>query len=127
MRKSLVQQIWKITYKSYAPLQVPLPRGPVHNIIQVKKRDKQGQETVIPSDSYRLNMRTDRLCFESTIMSPYVEILYETGYGENEDVPASIRQGMLMHLTAMYERRVEGNGLPPMSVSLYRHHRNIRI
>jgi uncharacterized phiE125 gp8 family phage protein len=127
LRKSLVRQRWKLTYEDYAPLCVPLPRGPVLEILSVKRRDRDGGETVIGEGSYRLNARADMLRFESAILAPEIEIVYETGYGESEEVPSSIRQGMLVHLAALYEKRDEGTGLPPAAVCLYKHHCEIKL
>lgn len=126
LRKSLADQRWKLTYEDYAPVVTPLPRGPVLSVVSVTRRSQSGAETAVSGEVYHLSARVDALHFETAILSHEVEIVYETGYGE-EEIPASIRQGMLVHLAALYEDRQGAEGMPAATLSLYKPHREVRF
>lgn len=127
LRKSLASQTWKLTYEDYAPLCTPLPHGPVMEILSVIRRDRQGIATIVDAATYHLNARADQLHFDSMVMAYEVEVLYEAGYGEVEEVPASVRQGMLLHLATLYENRTGGIDLPAATLTLYKPHRAVYL
>ncbi|MBM3617648.1 MAG: hypothetical protein FJX23_03800 [Alphaproteobacteria bacterium] len=125
LRKSLAVQEWKITYEDYAPLKTPLPRGPVQEILSVKRITRNGDEVAMAEHAYHLNARHDMLHFETIPMSFEVSIHYRTGYGD-EGIPASVRQGMLIHIAEMYDNRAgAAAAMPSASISLYKPHREI--
>lgn len=125
--KSLITQSWMLAYEGYVPSHVPLPKGPVQSIAHVKTRTRSGVETAINATLYHLAVAEDAVHFESVLMAHAVEITYTTGYGDAEDVPASVRQGMLMHLAALYDNRLGGMELPAAVVTLYKPHRVVRL
>ena len=127
LRKSLITQSWAVTYDDYAPACTPLPKGPVQSVESVKSLTRAGTETTVDSDIYHLNAARDRLHFDSIVMGHEVEIVYEAGYGDANDVPGAIRQGMLGHLAALYDNRIEGIKIPASSIELYKPHRQVRI
>lgn len=125
--KSLVTQEWTLTYGTYAPSCVPLPKGPVQNVVSVKTRDRAGVETTMDSQLYWLARAADVLHFESVPMAHEIDIAYRAGFGEPEEVPLSVRQGMLMHLSALYEDRIGGLAMPAATAALYKPHRVVRL
>lgn len=127
LRKSLVTQEWTLSYEGYAPSCVPLPKGPVQSMVQVKTRDRAGVETVMDSQLYHLARVADALHFVSVPLAYEIDITYCTGYGEAEEVPTSLRQGMLVHLAALYEDRIGGLAMPAATLALYKPHRFVRL
>lgn len=127
LHKSLITQSWVLTYEDYAPNRVSLPKGPVLNLTNVKTRDRAGNEATVNTTMYHLAATEDALHFESTVLAYEVQITYSSGYGGAEDVPASIRQGLLLHLAALYEDRLGGMALPAAAVSLYKPRRQVRL
>jgi uncharacterized phiE125 gp8 family phage protein len=127
LHKSLVTQGWTLTYENYAPACSPLPKGPVQAISHVKTRDRTGAESTVSTTLYHLSAVEDAVHFESTVMAHEVDITYSCGYGDAEDVPVSVKQGMLLHLAALYEDRIGGLSLPAAAVSLYKPHRLVRL
>lgn len=127
LHKSLAEQQWRLTYEDYAPAATPLPKGPVREILSVTRRSRNGSESIVSAEVYHLSARGDALHFETAILSHEVEILYTTGYGEDNEIPASIRQGMLIHMAALYEDRIGSGDLPAATVSLYKPHREMRF
>lgn len=127
LHKSLITQSWQMTFENYAPGCVALAKGPVQSIASVKTRSQTAVEATVSEELYHLSAVEDALHFESTILAHEVEITYVCGYGDAEDVPASVRQGMLLHLAALYEDRLGGLELPRAAVSLYKPHRMVRL
>lgn len=125
--KSLISQSWCLSYAHYVSASVVLPKGPVQEVTQVMTRDRAGNETVINPALYHLFGQVDELHFESAVLGHRVEIVCVAGYGDAEDVPASVKQGMLLHLAALYEDRLGGLTLPPAALSLYKPHRAMRL
>lgn len=127
LRKSLVTQGWVLRYESYAPACVPLPKGPVQEVTQVKTVSRSGVETPVNPAMYHLAPSEDALHFDSVVLGHVVEIAYTAGYGDAEDVPASVKQGMLLHLAALYEDRPGAMEMPVAAVTLYKPHRAVRL
>ena len=127
LSKSLITQSWQLTHENYAPTVTKLPRGPVQEIIHVISADKTGMETTLASTIYHLNAARDALHFDSVVMGHEVQITYVTGYGDADDVPQAIRQGMRIHLAALYDNRLGGAEIPEAARALYQPYRLMRL
>lgn len=128
LRRSLITQSWKLVYDERAPAEVALPMGPVQAITSVKRIARDESETVVDASTYYLNGGKDRLIFDSAPLGHRVEMTYTAGYGDAvTDVPESIRQGMLLHLVALYEGRNPANDLPMKTVVLYAPYREVAV
>lgn len=127
LRRSLITQNWSVTYDDYAPGCTPLPNGPVQAVLDVKTINRDGLETVVSDMTYALNAAMTQLTFDTVPLAHQVKVSYVAGYGDAADVPESIRQGMLMHLAALYDNRLQGMTLPAASISLYKPFREMRL
>ena len=127
LRRSLVTQSWALRYEGYAPARVPLPKGPVREVTEVKAVDRDGNDAPVDTALYHLAPTEDALHFESVVLGHAVEIAYTAGYGDAKDVPVSIKQGMLLHLAALHEDRLGGMALPVAAITLYKPHRVVRV
>ncbi|MGB1540581.1 MAG: head-tail connector protein, partial [Rickettsiales bacterium] len=127
LRKSLITQSWVLTYEDYAPAVAMLPRGPVQSISSVKVIDRSGAETAVSNTVYHLGVGKASVHFDTVQLGYLVEIIYSTGYGDADAVPEAIRQGMLTHLAALYDNRIDGMSLPAASIALYKPYREVRI
>lgn len=125
--KSLMTQGWVMTYQDYAPSCVPLAKGPVQSVESVVTRDRNGNATTLLAARYHLSPVEDALHLDAALMAHAIEVHYTVGYGDADDVPSSVRQGMLVHLAALYEDRLGGMTIPPASVTLYAPHREVRL
>jgi uncharacterized phiE125 gp8 family phage protein len=125
--RSLVTQGWGATYGEEVPAYVPLPFGPVQSITAVALIDEAGDETLMDASGYSLNAACTALCFEWLPDAFRTEIRYVTGYGDAaSDVPADIRQGILLHVAWLYEHR--DSMVPPNAVhTLYARYREVRL
>ena len=89
-----------------------LSRGPIQSVTSVKYVDGAGAEQTISSENYA----TDLVSEPSRIVSNNgwyatkdtvnaVIVRYVCGYSSSSDVPAPIRQAMLLMIAEMYEKR----------------------
>lgn len=124
---SLITQSWRLAYDDDAPIETPLPRGPVQSITAVRSIARDGTPTTISSAIYFLNAAKDALFFDTHVQGVRVEIDYSAGYGAASDIPKAIKQGMLAHIAALYDAREDSGKVPMASAALYHPFRTIRI
>jgi uncharacterized phiE125 gp8 family phage protein/SPP1 family predicted phage head-tail adaptor len=103
--KSLITQGWNITYDGAPPQRVFLPYGPIQSISNVVVYLDDASSHIIAPTHYTLSARKE-LVFYQIPSGQRVEIDYVAGYGDAaEDVPASLRQALLLHIAYLYEHR----------------------
>jgi uncharacterized phiE125 gp8 family phage protein len=124
--KSLITQTLQLQFDHYTPAVVNLLRGPVQNVVAVIIVAADFTESTLPASAYRLTAGKRQLVFDVAPMGHIVQVLYTAGYGEAEDVPEPVKQGMLQHIAAMYENRGQ-NELPVTVRSSYAPYRTVRI
>ncbi|MCI5049588.1 MAG: head-tail connector protein [Rickettsiales bacterium] len=125
--RSLITQSWRVTYENAAPNPMPLPQGPILSITSVKTIDESASETTISSDDYELNASKTELLSDTGLCAHRIEVTYQAGYGPSaSDVPADIRQAMLMHIAHIYGHRDEMNP-PQTSLIIYQQYRGVRV
>lgn len=129
LKSSLISQSWKLAYDCGIPEAVWLPMGPVNAITSVVVFNRDGTSNTLSSSAYYLNAARNSLVLDSVQLGFRVEITYSTGYGDATTVPKPIKQGILCHIGAMYDRRGEDADapLPEQAVSLYMPFREIRL
>jgi len=127
LRRSLVQQSWKLVFDDAAPVETLLPRRPIISITSVTSIARDGTQTTIDSDIYYLNAAKDSLVFDAQVTGHQVEVIYAAGYGNAADVPGAIRQGLLNHVAALYDGRVFGREIPGITRALYDSYREVML
>lgn len=129
MKRSLMTQSWKLTFDYGIPDCVGLAMGPVNAITSVALVSRDTTTQTLDNGSYWLNAARTELMLDSMVMAFRVEIVYATGYGDAAAVPRPIKQGMLAHIAAMYERRGEDGimALPEQAAALYMPFREVRL
>ncbi len=127
LKTSIMDQIWRLAYHTYAPRTVKLLMGPVQRIDSVYVSGRYaGSTTLITPDLYYLNAGKNKLIFHAYIIGHRIQISYVTGYGEHHsDVPDSIRQGLLSHIADIYEGRSGANIIPGRSQELYNPYKQV--
>jgi uncharacterized phiE125 gp8 family phage protein len=114
--RSLLTQTLELKLNQFRHCPTPLPFGPVQNIWGVYYDDSDGVERTLNPSAYRLI--GDAL--NASIVLAYnqawpatrrqdeaVRIQYVTGYGMAADVPAPIKQAILLMIGNLYENREE--------------------
>jgi uncharacterized phiE125 gp8 family phage protein len=105
---------------------IPLPRGPVQNIMSVVTYSLQNMSSTYASSNYRLDASGGRLILNYGAMWPSnlrpeaaIEVLYSAGYAS---LPRPIKTGIMVHVSALYEQRgmcEDPMALPPAAQQLY--------
>jgi len=126
-KRSLITQTWKLVYDGYAPSEVFLPRGPIQSVTSAKIIARDNTETTIATNTYYLNSGKEKVVFDAAPFGHTVEIIYVAGYGDASNVPDSIKQGMLTHISHLYESRSADLSLPKNSIPLYDAYRVIKL
>lgn len=129
LRRSIITQSWLLSYDYGIPEGVWLPMGPVQAVANVESINDEDISQPISSSTYRLNAAKDTLLLDAMITGTRVAITYSAGYGDAEDVPLPILQGILSHVAFLYENRGEmlGAALPGSVASLYLPFREVRL
>lgn len=78
----------------------------------------------VTSEFGDITTNTERLNIPDQYLGKNLEIKYQAGYSE---VPRPIRQGILMHIAAMYENSEDAVILSPQIKDLYAPYRMIKI
>ncbi len=105
MRASVISQKWKLLYNHTVPYSVALKYGPVTAVDSVTLVSEQGDTSTFLSSAYYLDAGNRNLVFRQPPASHRVEIVYTAGLAAAaENVPATIKQGMLAHIGCMYRR-----------------------
>lgn len=92
-------------------LALALPYPPVSSVDSVVTIARDGTETSISADDYTLDTVSQpaRILLHTTVTGRQIATLrieYTAGYGDSpDDVPALIKQGIMMHAAYMYEHR----------------------
>ncbi|WP_172295827.1 head-tail connector protein [Pseudoruegeria sp. HB172150] len=106
-----------------------LPVAPVTAVSGVRLFDRDGAETVIAADKYRLQMDSQRPRLVSTVLHlPLIpthgtaEVTFTAGFGTSwDDIPADLCQAVLLLAAHYYENRsavLAGEAPVPFGVSL---------
>lgn len=122
--KSLVQKIYKFSiYNSINNNLVELPYPPIISIESVSIIDKNNNS--INYINYLLDTISNTIIFNVLPSNFYrIDITYKSGYAE---IPDDIKQGLLFHISKMYEDKVGYSPIPKASLNIYRNYKIIRI
>ena len=101
---------------------IQLPRPPVVSVTHVKTFDDADTETTLASSKYyvdnqrepaRIVLRNGETWPTALRVANAIEITYVSGYGASRsNVPEAIIQGLLSHISFMYENRGDAYGKP---------------
>jgi uncharacterized phiE125 gp8 family phage protein len=130
LRRSLINQVWKLGYDDMLPESVYLPMGPVNSITSVTIINRDASTQAVNSTGYYLNTAKTALMFDSAPGGFHIEIVYNAGYSADASgVPMPIRQGMLSHIASMYDSRgeQEQNAIPEQTLSLFAPFREVML
>jgi len=114
MRRLLIEQAWRIYFDEWpASGVVPLRLGPLISVDAVTVYDAEGELVAVPAEDYELDLvsQPGRLVLKAGATRPGkavngIEIDVTAGYGATSvDVPAPLRQAILMLVAHWYEHR----------------------
>ena len=106
--RALVTQTLELRLDAF-PAAIDLPRPPVQSVASIKYIDSDGDEQTLDSADYKVDAEGARIIPTDdwphtldTVNAVTVE--YTAGYGDPEDVPEAIKQGILVHAERMFDR-----------------------
>ena len=130
LKRSLINQTWKLAFDLGIPESIWLPMGPVTSLVSLIIQNQDGTTTTPDSSSYWLNAAQNALVMNTILTGFQIQVTYNTGYGADETtIPRPIKQGLLAHIAAMYDSRGESGTdiLPGQTVGLYSPYREVRL
>ncbi len=127
LRRALLAQQWQLVLDGWPAGPVRLPRPPLMQVDAVRVLDAAGTATPVPAGDYAVETRAEPgFLYPSgaaTLPAPGrtrggIEIDFTAGYGSDwNDVPAPIRQALLVMIADLYETR---GAAPPAIVGAVR-------
>jgi len=122
--RAFVAQTWRLWLDLWPDdWAIEIPRPPLIGVNSVTTYDRNGNATVVDAGSYLVDAASipGRIVFKNTVLPPVnlreanaIAVEFEAGYGSAAaDVPAGISAGILGWIAHLYERRGEGETLPP--------------
>lgn len=118
LKKSLITQAWKLVYNGIVDEEVELLMLPVVSIVSVIVVNRDASTQTISSAGYYLNASKNKLIFDSPPTGFAIEITYSTGYGTASAIPSPIKYGIIAHIAAMYDNRIDAQ-IPAKAIALY--------
>ncbi len=111
--RAYITQTWELSFDSFPPMPIKLPRPPLISVESIKYIDNTGAETTLDPSDYVLDTYSEpgRIafnygkCWPSVTLQPVnaVRIRYTAGYGDASKVPQSVKQAMLIYIAHRYE------------------------
>ena len=96
-----------------------LPRQPLQSVVSITYTDRDGNMMIWDPSNYIVNdywdpaqiVRASGVCWPSVCLAPTngVKVRYVSGYGAAEDVPARIKQAIILYVSEMFD----SPGCPP--------------
>lgn len=107
-RRSLIEQVWELSFDTWPTLPIKLPRSPVSAITSIVYYDYENSSTEINSENYQLDTSASpaRVDFVYGYTLPSVtlrktdaiKIRYTAGYGDSaEDVPSIYKDAITFY------------------------------
>lgn len=136
--RALIEQTIKMNLDYWPTVDIELPRPPLISITSVVTVDEDDSETTYSSANYYAitDGMFGKLVLKQGVEAPIntdrdyggYRIYYKCGYGSSRsDIPQTIREGIKLWATSIYENRVVENEPPPEARSLLDLYRVIKI
>lgn len=122
--RAFVQQSWVMTFDEFPPSIIEIPRPPLVSIDSIKYYDDGGNETVVDSSNYFVDLTSEigRVAFYDSFSWPSitlrplngVEVTFTAGYSvDGTSVPDIVKNAICIYCTHMYENRESESGTIP--------------
>lgn len=122
----LITQSWQMSQVYIAGQSVSLVPTPVQSVTQVAV-ELNGVETVLDAGDYELTLPGNMLKLKTAPVADKIIIDFTAGYGDAEDIPAPIRQGILHCINYLYHHREQTAELCPEAKALWEPYCEVRV
>ncbi len=121
--KSLSEKNYKLSVYECATNTLNLPYPPVISVNSITIIDKYNNN--IEYTNYLLDTISNKIIFRNLPNNFYrIDIIYTSGYTK---IPDDIKQGILFHISKMYEDKVGYSPIPKASLGIYKNYKTMRI
>lgn len=110
LNRSLVTQTLVYRLDGF-PRVIELPAGPVQSVESITYTGTEGESQTVDSADYRVDAEgarivpaVDKSWPQTAELPASVEVEYVAGYGDPDDVPEAIKQGLLLTLDRLHDR-----------------------
>lgn len=128
IRAVLLPQTWEYSVANPACSKLYLPWGPAQSIISIVLTTEDGATSTMNAANYRLSVDGCAVLIDSFASIEKMTVRYVAGLANSaSQLPASILQGMLHHITVMLENRNGAEPLPVQSIACYEPFRRMAL
>jgi uncharacterized phiE125 gp8 family phage protein len=128
LKTALLPQTWDYTIANPCGLTVALPYGPASSITSVTLTNELGTATVMNASNYRLSVDGFAVLFTNPQSIEKLTVRYvASSAAVVADIPVTIIQGMLHHISVMMETRDGAAPMPMQSRMCYQPYRRISL
>lgn len=121
--KSLSEKNYKLSVYECTTNTLNLPYPPVISVNSITIIDKYNNN--IEYTNYLLDTISNKIIFRNLPSNFYrIDIIYTSGYTK---IPDDIKQGILFHISKMYEDKVGYSPIPKASLGIYKNYKTMRI
>lgn len=128
LRTPLLPQTWDYIVANPSPTRVKLPFAPAQSITSITLTTESGANSTMNASNYRLTVSGGSVLFDPSISIEKLTIRYVAGIATVvSDIPVSIIQGMLHHISVLMETRDGGAPMPVQAISCYQPYRRVML
>jgi len=129
LKKSLLTQSWRLSVECFDEAVLPIPMGPVQEIVSVVLTQQDGSSQTLDEVHYSLNAAKNELLLNSLLATSQLHVTYVAGYADAGEIPRPIKLGILNHIASLYDNRgdLQDAGLPASVMSFYHPFREVRL
>jgi len=122
----LKESKYKLTIYDHLPSIIKLSYGPISKIESFKIYKHNQEAAYLGEQHYILDKFAEKITIKHSHCIKSVEIIYYAGYSA-ELLPKTIKQGMLEHLSKLYDLRGGDQAMPVSAKSLYQSYKRVRF
>ncbi len=128
LKTALLPQTWDYTIANPCGLSVKLPFGPASSVTGVTLTNEEGASTVMTVENYRLSVDGFTIHFVNPQSIEQLTVRYVASTAATaSDIPVTIIQGILHHVSVMMETRDGAAQMPMQSLMCYQPYRRISL
>lgn len=128
IRALLLSQTWEYSIANPACGKLYLPWGPAQSITSIVLTTEAGATSTLNAANYRLSVDGYAVLIEPFISIEKLTVRYVAGLANSvAQLPSSLIQGMLHHITVMLENRNGAEPLPMQSIACYEPFRRMAL
>lgn len=125
LRRALISQTWDYYLDDFKEV-ILLQKSPVSSVTSIKYYDIDNAEQTLSSSYYEVDTVSEPARIVEAYGYTYPDVYYDKpnavtirvvcGYGDEDDVPMQIKQGMYLYVNYLYDHRGDESVRPPRAI-----------